>query len=332
MRAEVLASLRAAVPPDGEIVLESTANGMGGCFYREWQRADETGYVRHFFPWWMDAGYRIEGRAAEELMERELSAEERRLMESFGLDRGQIAFRRQMRNNFGERAAEEFAEDPATCFLASGSAVFDTAKIEARMHELEAPLEERENGRILVWLPPARGRKYILGVDAAGGGSGGDYACVEVIDRASGLQCAELYGHYTPEELAAQAARLGREYNDGADGGGAEQSWPRGAGDAGTGGAIRAAVPQQPVCGLGDDDADASDDAGAVWGDSGGESGAVPEPEAAGGVPDVCAARGRTHCGVGGPHDDAIMAMAMALAVRDAGYQAPRPHRGGATR
>ena len=59
---EVLASLRAAVPPDGEIVLESTANGMGGCFYREWQRAGETGYVRHFFPWWMDAGYRIDGQ------------------------------------------------------------------------------------------------------------------------------------------------------------------------------------------------------------------------------------------------------------------------------
>ena len=41
--AEVLASLRAAVPPDGEIVLESTPNGMGGCFYREWQRASGDG-------------------------------------------------------------------------------------------------------------------------------------------------------------------------------------------------------------------------------------------------------------------------------------------------
>jgi len=210
---EVLASLRAAVPPDGEIVLESTANGMGGCFYREWQKAREMGYVQHFFPWWMDEGYRIEGRAAEELMDGPLNEEELRLMESYGLDRGQIAFRREVQSNFGERAAEEFAEDAATCFLASGSAVFDTAKIEARMRALGEPLEERENGRVMIWLPPAMGRKYILGVDAAGGGVGGDYACVEVIDQASGLQCAELYGHYTPEELAAQAAKLGREYN-----------------------------------------------------------------------------------------------------------------------
>ncbi|PSH05002.1 MAG: terminase [Acidobacteria bacterium] len=208
--ADVLASLRAAVPPEGEVVLESTPNGMGGCFYREWQRANETGYVQHFFPWWMDAGYRIKNDGDLAV----LSDDERRLMKTFGLDAEQIAFRRQIKNNFGERAAEEFAEDPTTCFRASGSAVFDTAKIEARLQALEAPLESRENGRILIWLPPAKGRAYLMGVDAAGGGAGGDYACVQVIDQASGLQCAELYGHYTPEELAAQAARLGREYND----------------------------------------------------------------------------------------------------------------------
>ena len=213
--AEVLASLRAAVPPTGEIVLESTANGMGGCFYREWQKADETGYVRHFFPWWKDAGYRVGEAAAAELLDGPLSAEEGRLVEKFGLDLRQIGFRRQAQTDFGDRAKEEFAEDPATCFVASGSAVFDTAKIEARLHELGDAVETRENGRIQVWLPAARGRQYILGVDPAGGGVGGDYACVQVIDRESGLQCAELYGHYTPEELAAQAAKLGREYNDG---------------------------------------------------------------------------------------------------------------------
>ena len=212
---EVLASLRAAVPLGGEIVLESTANGMGGCFYREWLKAREMGYVRHFFPWWMDKGYRIGGEAGEELMQAPLDEEERRLVEKFGLERAQVAFRREVQRNFGERAAEEFAEDPATCFLAIGSAVFDTAKIEARMRRLGSAVDRRENGRILIWLPAAKGRKYILGVDAAGGGSGGDYACVQVIDRASGLQCAELYGHYTPEELAAQAAKLGREYNGG---------------------------------------------------------------------------------------------------------------------
>jgi hypothetical protein len=163
----------------------------------------------------MDKGYRVGGGACEELMQAPLDEEEKRLMERYGLERAQIAFRREAKSNFGEKSAEEFAEDPSTCFLAIGSAVFDTAKIEARMHRVGDAVERRENGRILVWLPAATGREYILGVDAAGGGSGGDYACVQVVDRASGLQCAELYGHYTPEELAAQAAKLGREYNGG---------------------------------------------------------------------------------------------------------------------
>ena len=215
---EVLASLRAAVPPEGEIVLESTPNGLGGCFYREWQRAEETGYARHFFPWWMDAGYRIDGgqgrgtarRAERRDIER---GHEMRADGALRVGSGADWLPAADAEEFRRAGGEEFAEDAATCFLASGSAVFDVAKIEARMVAVEAAPEQRESGRILVWLPPVRGRRYILGVDAAGGGAGGDYACVEVIDRESGLQCAELYGHYTPEELAAQAAQLGREYN-----------------------------------------------------------------------------------------------------------------------
>jgi len=324
---EVLASLRAAVPPGGEIVLESTPNGMGGAFYREWQRAQETGYVQHFFPWWMDAGYRIDGGEGKELLDEALGDDEVRLMEKYGLGAGQIAFRRQMRKDFGERAAEEFAEDAATCFVASGSAVFDTAKIEARMHELAAPLDSRENGRILVWLPPARGRKYILGVDAAGGGAGGDYACVQVIDQVSGLQCAELYGHYTPEELAAQAARLGREYNHALmvvernNHGHAvlamlervEHYEPlfrnhRYAGWVTT-------VLTRPTM---------LERFGAIL---------VTSPELFQSRRLLGECRGFVRHGDGriaaseGSHDDAIMALAMALAVRDSGYHVPLPHR-----
>ena len=65
------------------------------------------------------------------------------------------------------------------------------------------PVERRENGRIEIYYPPVRGREYVIGVDPAGGGSEGDYAAAQVVDRASGLQCAELRGHYTPVELAS---------------------------------------------------------------------------------------------------------------------------------
>jgi hypothetical protein len=48
--AETMASLRAAVPKDGEIVLESTPNGAGGAFYEEWQHAMKPDTYATFFP------------------------------------------------------------------------------------------------------------------------------------------------------------------------------------------------------------------------------------------------------------------------------------------
>ncbi len=68
---EALASLRAAVVPGGEIVLESTANGAWGSFYQEWQQAEETGYTRHFFPWWFEASYKSETGPLFEMTEEE---------------------------------------------------------------------------------------------------------------------------------------------------------------------------------------------------------------------------------------------------------------------
>jgi len=52
-----------------------------------------------------------------------------------------------------------------------------------------------------------------MGVDPAGGGSDGDFACAQVIERASGMQCAELQGHFPPSELAARVALIARDYN-----------------------------------------------------------------------------------------------------------------------
>ncbi len=220
--ASTLASLRAAVPPGGEIVLESTPNGAGGCFYEEWNRATQTGYVQHFFPWWLQAEYTI-----PEPKNLVLTEEERVLTSQHGLSKAQIAFRRELRANLRGLAAQEFAEDPVSCFLASGECIFDLEVIQQRLRALgcgdgSAPASElnstaaeiRENGRLQIWWPPRPNSEYIIGVDPAGGGSDGDYSCAEVIERETGMQCAELHGHYPPAELSVMAARLAREYNN----------------------------------------------------------------------------------------------------------------------
>ena len=97
--AETLAALRAAVPPDGEIFLESTPSGAGGTFYEEWQSAPETGYVQHFFPWWREESYTRNVEIVD------FTDEEHELMTKHGLNAGQIAFRREMRSQFRNRFA-----------------------------------------------------------------------------------------------------------------------------------------------------------------------------------------------------------------------------------
>lgn len=207
---EALASLRAAVAKDGEIVLESTPNGAGGLFYEEWQRAAETGYTQHFFPWWYGEGYADKESAG--LVE-PLTEEEQALEERCGLNEAQIAFRRQMRSQLRGYAAQEFAEDPVSCFRASGECVFEMEAIDQSLSACGEPLETMDNRRLSIWFPPQKGKGYIVGVDPAGGGCEGDYACAEVIDRLTGMQCAELYGHFPPSELAKRVAELGEMYN-----------------------------------------------------------------------------------------------------------------------
>ena len=203
----VLAGLRAALAPRGELVLESTPNGAQGCFYEEWCVAESTGMVQHFFPWWMEPEYVGVAVPASEWTDAE-----RELAAAHGLSAGQIGFRRQVQARLRGLAGQEYAESAESCFLSSGSCVFALDTIASRMAEVRTPVERRENGQLAVWYPAQAGRKYIVGVDPAGGGTDGDYACAQVIEQRSGLQCAELRGHLSPRELAQAVARLGEEY------------------------------------------------------------------------------------------------------------------------
>ena len=206
--AETLAGLRAAMAPGAELILESTPDGVGGCFYDEWQKAEETGMVKHFFPWWMERRYR-----AEAVDEASLTDEERALMGRRKLDLEQIGYRRQIRANFRGLAAQEYAEDEESCFLASGNSIFELAAIEARLRETPEPVERRRNGEMEVWLPALKGKQYLVAVDPSGGGSDGDYSAAEVLDLETGLQCAEFAGHVGGLELAWMVTKLAAEYN-----------------------------------------------------------------------------------------------------------------------
>ncbi|WP_245440203.1 hypothetical protein [Mesorhizobium sp. Z1-4] len=74
-----------------EIVLESTANGMGGEFHERWQQAErgEGDYIAIFIPWFWQEEYRRPVPAGFEPTD-----EERSYMEAYGLTLEQIVWRR----------------------------------------------------------------------------------------------------------------------------------------------------------------------------------------------------------------------------------------------
>jgi hypothetical protein len=210
--AETLAGLRAALAPEGEMVLESTPSGAYGAFYEEWAGGVDEDHggdalVRHFLPWWMEPAY-----AGPALDAASITAEERLLMDRHGLTAEQIGFRRGLEKSYGSLRLQEFAEDAETCFRATGSCFFDVEGIDLRMREVGPAFETRRGGALQIWLRPVEGGAYLVGVDSAGGGEDGDFAAVQVIDRATGLQCAELKERLRPAELAKAAVELAKEY------------------------------------------------------------------------------------------------------------------------
>jgi hypothetical protein len=198
---EKLAGLRAALAPGGEMVMESTPNGAYGCFYEEWVRAGGNDVVRHFFPWWMEKAY-----VAAPVTD--LREDERAL----GLTAGQIGFRRGLEASYRGLRSQEFAEDAESCFKATGECCFEVEAVEARLREVSEPVEIRRGGALRVWLPPVPGKEYLVAVDTTGGGANGDFAAVQVIEMESGVQCAELQQRLGTLELARVSADIAREY------------------------------------------------------------------------------------------------------------------------
>ncbi|MFZ0632216.1 MAG: terminase [Acidobacteriaceae bacterium] len=206
---ETFYGLLATLSPAGELAMESTPNGSSGCFWQQWQDAEATGAVRHFFPWWLEDAY-----TAAPVPEESFSDEERRLVEEHRLSPAQIGYRRQIPANFRGLAKQEYAEDPESCFLSSGSCYFHAPGIDERLRALSGPTQTDLNGDLHTWLVPQPGADYLVAVDPAGGGPDGDFAVAQVIEMKSGLQCAELQSRMEPAELVPAVLKLAHAYND----------------------------------------------------------------------------------------------------------------------
>lgn len=251
---DVLSSALQAIPllPETFSFLESTANGVGGYFYDEWQFAKkgESAYKPLFFAWHEHPEYQIPGHIDV------YDEEERELLEIFqkqGYPRDEwdakLLWRREKKKEFRsepEKFYQEYPKNDMEAFLASGRPVFDIKqliKMEemanhttpqfALMHKGATELGVQTYGMeffpvslgghdptpLKVWDLPEKGEKYTIGVDTAEGievtseGGGGDYSVIDVMRQRDLKTVARWRGHIDPDLLGDEVVALGTFYN-----------------------------------------------------------------------------------------------------------------------
>ena len=204
-----------------EVILESTANGAQGEFYRLWKGAvaGENEYVPIFLPWFLTPEYR---REAPEGME--LTVEEEKLQDKFDLSMDQLYWRRLKIAEGGKLKFQQ--EYPATAdeaFIVSGSNVFNVERLDAlvprphlRRSEWDPAskmLDENREGNLYIYDYPQWDDPYVIGADVALG-VGQDYSAAVVMNGKY-----EIVAHYRnnridPSLWGELLFYLGRYYNN----------------------------------------------------------------------------------------------------------------------
>ena len=173
-----------------EVILESTANGASGEFYRLWKGAvaGENEYVPIFLPWFFTDEYR---REAPEGME--LSIEEEKLQEKYDLDLDQLYWRRLKIAEGGElKFKQEYPASADEAFIVSGSNVFNVEKLDALIPKdylkrltwdpYSKMFDEHREGDVYIYDYPDFDEPYIVAADVALG-VGQDYSCAVVLNN-----------------------------------------------------------------------------------------------------------------------------------------------------
>ena len=137
--------------------------------------------------------------------------------------------------------------------------------MEARLKTAPEPVERRKNGELEIWLPPVKGKEYMVAVDPAGGGSDGDYSAAQVLEMETGLAMRGVCRARGRTGAGAVGDGAGRGVQRRVAGGGAEQPRQRRAGAGRDGLQVRANLPAGRAGGLADDVREPAGDARDGW-------------------------------------------------------------------
>jgi hypothetical protein len=221
---EIVAGLLQTAPPTGsEVILESTANGVGDWFHTQIMRSlrGEGDWQVVFIPWFWMPEYRAKVNPYFKA-----TPDEDRLMGLYKLSPEQIMFRRRKMDELGSEDLfrQEYPSTPEEAFLFSGRRFIDEKDIERAAIECFSPrlrgeiiadtgqIYDNPHGRYAEFIEPRHEQAYCIGIDVSEGLVHGDYTVCQVLDQ-EGNQCATWRGHVDPYEFAETVVQLGRRFS-----------------------------------------------------------------------------------------------------------------------
>lgn len=168
-----------AVPLDGIVTIETTANGLDNHFYELW--TDELSpYKKLFYPWFFHDEYKLpfDGIYKPTEEEKEFINKVKRLYKH-DITKEQIAFRRFKQSELKHVFTQEYPEDDTSCFIHSGRNVVDQELFTSLINETKPPIEVIESS-VEIYHKRDLKKNYVIGADVAQG-IGADYSTASVI-------------------------------------------------------------------------------------------------------------------------------------------------------
>jgi hypothetical protein len=222
-----------AVPLEGDVDFESTAESMSGDFFEMCNRSmlipdDELtpmDFKFHFFPWFDSIEYRL--NPAGIVIPQELLQYFKMLKDdhSIDLDDAQKAWYFKKSEEQGDEMHQEYPSYPEEAFLASGRPVFkqqdlarDIKKVRAKKAmrgflDDSGKFEENPLGTIVVFKMPVKEDAYSIGADPAEGLETGDNSAASVLDK-NFNQCAVYAGKMDPDTFGKFLVKIAKFYNN----------------------------------------------------------------------------------------------------------------------
>ena len=204
-----------------EVILESTANGAAGEFYRLWRGAvsGENGYIPVFIPWYLTREY-----TTTPPRDFELSVEEEKLKEEYSLTDGQLYWRRLKIAESGPRKfQQEYPIKAEEAFLVSGSNVFDPKVVTEMLprkpesvrefNDASGTFDETREGNLHIWRYPTFDESFVIGADVALG-TNQDYSAATVFDTNNKLCALYRVNNMDPGTFGDLLFYLGRYFNN----------------------------------------------------------------------------------------------------------------------